>query len=69
MEAFKEQLAPMEARVFRLLEAGVKYDEITTLLGITHNNLSQVVWRIRKKEKALAARTVDLTKTPQAGDV
>ena len=49
MKEFKEQLSPMETRVFRLLEKSINYSEITSLLGISLNNLNQIVWRIRKK--------------------
>ena len=49
MEDFVKQLPLMEARVFRLLNESISPPEITMMLGITRNNLNQIVWRIRKK--------------------
>ena len=69
MYEFLESLAPMEARVYRLLEAKIAVSEIASLLGISRNNLNQILFRIRKKGKAIAARTVDSTTSPQAGDI
>ena len=69
MDEFLESLAPMEAKVFRLLEAKIPNSEITSLLGISSNNLNQILFRIRKKGKAIAARALDSRASPEAGDV
>ena len=69
MEDFLELLAPMEARVYRLLEAKIPASEIASLLGISRNNLNQILFRIRKKGKAIAARALDSRASPEAGDI
>ena len=69
MDEFLESLAPMEARVFRLLEAKIPASEIASLLGISRNNLNQILFRIRKKGKVIAARATDSRASSEAGDV
>ena len=64
-----EGLAPQEARVHKLLQAGMSVQEVADVMGTTVNNVNQILFRIRKKEKALATRTVDITTSPEAGDV
>ena len=64
-----KDLAPQEAKVRKLLTAGMSIKEVAEVMGITLNNVHQILFRLRKKENALAARTVDSTTSPQAGDI
>ena len=64
-----KELAPQEAKVRKLLTAGMSIEEVADVMGTTQNNVHQIIFRIRKKEQSRATRFIDTAEAFETGCV